>query len=163
MPISSQDLTGIFLSPQMRCYFQRKLPDVPPAELDVRIEETLKFLNIAVYCNGSIPVTQEIDDIWHLWILETKEYNRLCASLQGREYIHHSSHVYAQCGDDAAGPPENDLEEDVAMLATYVRNYGSFEASRVRYWRLAAHLVEKCGWRVEGLNDWLAAGAVVRQ
>lgn len=162
MPISNEEVTHVFLSPQMRCYFQRKLPEVPTAELDVRIEETLKFLNIAAYCHGNIPVGQEIDDIWHLWILETKEYSRLCASVQGREYIDHSSQVYAQCGGDGAEARDNALDEDVAMLATYLLNYGPFEANRVRYWRLAAHLVETCGWSVERLNEWLA-GAVVAQ
>jgi hypothetical protein len=69
--ISNRQLTDAFLSPQMECYFHKKLPDVPAVELLIRIQEALKFLNLATYCEGNIPVSQVIDDIWHLWILET--------------------------------------------------------------------------------------------
>lgn len=146
----------------MRCYFERRLPDVPPAEVGVRIEETLKFLNIAVYCEGGIPVTKEIDDVWHYWILETREYQALCGLLQGRRFIHHSSNAYAECGREDSDALRNDLEQDVAMLADYVLNYGPFEADRVRYWRLAAHLVDG-GMSVEDLNMWLTGRAVPQE
>jgi hypothetical protein len=162
VPISNQDLRDAFLSPQMQCYFEKKLADVSPAEVGIRIEETLKFLNMATYCHASIPVSREIDDIWHFWILETREYEKLCASLQGRRFIHHSSNVYAQCGGDGAEAPENDLEQDVAMLGSYVLNYGPFGEDRVRYWLLAAHLVDNCGLSVDQLNDWLTSGIALR-
>ncbi|HEX6679907.1 MAG TPA: hypothetical protein VF063_04605 [Gaiellaceae bacterium] len=158
MTISNQQLRDAYLSPQMECYFVRKMPDVSPAEVGVRIEEALKFLNIATYCHGSIPVTKEIDNIWHLWILETREYEKLCASLPGGTFIHHSSNVYAECSGDGAHAPTNDLEEDVAALGNYVLNYGPFEPERIRYWLLAAHLVDKCGLTVSQLNDWLRSG-----
>jgi hypothetical protein len=155
MTISNQQLQDTFLSAQMKYYFEKKLPDVPAAELDVRIEETLKFLNMATYCDGSIPVSQEIDDIWHYWILETKEYDRLCASLQGRRFIHHSSTAYAEARDDGSERHKNSLEQEVAMLASYVLNYGPFEEGRIRYWLLASHLVDTCGLSVDQLNQWL--------
>jgi hypothetical protein len=159
--ISNQELTEAFLSPQMRCYFERKLEHVPPHEVGVRVEETLKFLNIAAYCRGNIPVSQEIDDIWHLWILETREYQKLCASLQGGGFIHHSSNVYADCEGTGGGLPANELDQDVAVLGNYVLNYGQFEADRVRYWLLAHHLVTACGWSVERLNAWLRTDTAV--
>ena len=36
-----------------------------------------------------------------------------------------------------------------------VRNFGEFDRDRVRYWRLAAYLVQEAGWTTEDLNDWL--------
>jgi hypothetical protein len=156
--ISNQQLRDAYLSPQMECYFERKLSDVSAAEVGVRIEETLKFLNMATYCHGNIPVSQEIDDIWHYWILETNEYQKLCASLQGGRFIHHSSNVYAECSGEGNGAPKNDLEQDVAMLGNYVLNYGPFEEDRVKYWLLAAHLVDNCGLSVDQVNDWLTSG-----
>jgi hypothetical protein len=158
--ISNRQLRDAFLSPQMRCYFEKKLPDVSAAEIGVRIEETLKFLNTAAYCHGNIPVSQEIDDIWHYWILETKEYDKLCASLQGGTFIHHSSNVYAECRSDGSTVPKNDLEQDVAMLGNYVLNYGPFERDRIKYWLLAAHLVDSCGMSVDQLNEWLTSRTV---
>ena len=161
MSITNKELTEAFLSPQMRRYFEKKLPEISPREVGVRVEETLKFLNIAAYCHGSIPVSQEIDDIWHLWILETREYQKLCASLQGGRFIHHSSNVYAACDDLAGELPMNELDDDVAVLGNYVLNYGRFESDRVKYWLLANHLVAACGWSVERLNEWLTAGTAV--
>ena len=158
MTISNEQLRDAFLSAPMQCYFERKLPDVSSVEVGVRIEETLKFLNIATYCHGNIPVSQEIDDIWHLWILETREYDKLCALLQDGTFIHHSSNVYAECDGGGAQVPANDLEQDVAALGNYVLNYGPFEAERIRYWLLAAHLVDNCDLTVLQLNDWLTSG-----
>ena len=150
--ITNRQLRDAFLSPQMLCYFEKKLSHLSPAEVGRRIEETLKFLNIATYCEGDIPVTEEIDDVWHYWILQTKEYRQLCRKLQGRQFLHHSSKDYPSSG---VVDEEADLVSNVAMLGTYVQNYGPFEADRVKYWRLAAYLVEQCGWSVERLNAWL--------
>jgi hypothetical protein len=158
--LSNQQLRDAFLSPQMQCYFEKKLPDVPPAEVGIRIEEALKFLNIATYCHGNIPVSKEIDEIWHLWILETREYAKLCSQLQGRQYLHHSSNVFAACAEGDGAVPENDLDEEVSMLATYVLNYGPFEEERIEYWPFAAHLVSR-GLTVDQLNDWLQSGVAV--
>lgn len=159
MAITNQQLRDAFLNPQMKCYFEKKLSPLPSVEVGVRIEETLKFLNMAIYCNGSIPVSKEIDDIWHYWILETREYDKLCSALQGREFVHHSSNVYLKC--QGGHVRQDDLEQDVAMLATYVLNYGPFEKERVKYWLFAAHLVDDCGWSVEKLNDWLTSASVL--
>ena len=141
----------------MQCYFEKKLPDVPPAEVGIRIEEALKFLNMATYCHGNIPVSKEIDDIWHLWILETREYDKLCSLLHGRQFVHHSSNAFAACADGDGEVPQNDLDEEVAMLANYVLNYGPFEEERIKYWPFAAHLVNS-GFTVDQLNDWLQSG-----
>jgi hypothetical protein len=161
MPISNQQLKDAFLTPQMKCYFQKKLPEICPVDLDIRIEETLKFLNIATYCHGSIPVSREIDEIWHFWILETQEYQRLCHALQGRNFIHHSSNAFLNCSGEIVPPIEDELEQQTAMLGTYVLNYGPFDADRVRYWKLASHLVDNVGWSIEYLNDRLIAATTV--
>jgi hypothetical protein len=155
MVISDQQLRDTFLTPQMKCYFEKKLPALSPVELEIRIEETLKFLNIATYCVGGIPVSKEIDEIWHLWILETQQYERLCQALQGRKFIHHSSNAYMNCNGDAVPSIEDELGQQAALLGTYVLNYGPFQADRVRYWTLAAHLVDNLGWSLEQLNEWL--------
>ena len=154
LTITNGQLRDAFLTPQMLAYFEKKLVHLSAAEIGVRIEEALKFLNIAVYCEGDIPVTEEIDEVWHYWILETKEYERLCRKLQGRKFLHHSSNDYRKLFGHIFDE-EADLASNIAMLGTYVLNYGPFEADRVKYWRLAAHLVDNQGWSVERLNAWL--------
>jgi hypothetical protein len=139
----------------MQSYFEKKLSPLHPTEITVRIEETLKFLNMAVYCHGAIPVSKEIDEIWHLWILETREYQKLCSSLQGRTFLHHTSNAYlAQC-EETGESREDELLHGVTMLGSYVLNYGPFEKGRVQYWLLADRLVNQCGWSIDQLNDWL--------
>ena len=67
-------LSKVLLDAPMRHYFACKFPELPADELDLRIEETLRFLFIAHECPGTIPVSPEIDEIWHAWILQTQEY-----------------------------------------------------------------------------------------
>jgi hypothetical protein len=158
MGISNRQLRDAFLTPPMECYFAKKLSGLSAKELEIRIEETLKFLNIAAFCRGSIPVSKEIDEIWHLWILETYEYQRLCTLLHGRQFIHHSSNAYLNCCGDAVQSSEEDLEHKVAMLATYVLNYGPIQADRARYWTFAQYLMDNAGLSVDQINGWLLTG-----
>jgi hypothetical protein len=154
MTISGENLRAAYLTAPMMHYFRKKLAEVAEDELLARIEEALKYLAISQYCKSAIPVTREIDDIWHYWILQTQEYEQLCRALPGGEFIHHSSNDYLEYGDPEIGA-RWDMRADVEMLAIYVANFGPFVASRVRYWHLAAFLIDKRGWSLDELNQWL--------
>jgi hypothetical protein len=143
--ITGHQLREEFLGPQMRFYFERKLEPLPSEDVLARIEELLKYLNMAVHCNGDIPVSTEIDDVWHLWILQTQEYDELCAKLSGGVFLHHSSNDYALFTDPGAKDRKIDRRIGIAILASYVMNYGRFEADRLKYWPLAARLAESLG------------------
>jgi hypothetical protein len=159
MAITGQQLCDAHLSEPMLHYFQKKFPQVPPDELLARIQETLKFLSTATYCSGPIPVSREIDEIWHSWILQTQEYHELCLSLQGGKFIHHSSNDYIEYFDKNIGNHDN-LLLDIKMLAIYVENFGYFQEDRVQYWLLASRLVKEYGWSIQELNDWLTSKSV---
>jgi hypothetical protein len=137
-------------------YFRRKFHDLPSDELELRIEEALRFLFISHECTGPIPVSREIDEIWHAWILQTQEYVDLCDRLPTGRYIHHSSNDYLIYFDPTVGERDS-LELNVKMLALYVVNFGPFEEARARHWLLAHHLLEHGGWSIAMLNDWLIA------
>jgi hypothetical protein len=158
MTITGHQLCDAYLSAPMLHYFQKKFSHLTDSELRARVEETLKFLAISTYCTGAIPVSRDIDEIWHYWILQTQEYEALCSSLPRGTFIHHTSNDYIECFDRDIGKHDN-LPLDVKMLATYVANYGPFEERRVKYWLLAAYLVEKRGWNILQLNDWLTSGS----
>ena len=143
--ITGHQLREEFLSPQMRFYFERKLEPLPSEDVLVSIEELLKYLNMAVHCNGDIPVSKEIDEVWHLWILQTEEYDQLCARLSGGVFLHHSSNDYALFTDPGAKDRKIDRRIGIAILASYVMNYGPFEADRLKYWPLADKLAESLG------------------
>ena len=157
--ISNEQLRAAFLTPAMQHYFERKLADVPPAEVLARIEELLKFLNITTHSHGPIPVSDEIDDAWHLWVLQTREYLELCRQLQGGKFIHHSSNEYEEYADKDVKVRPTDLQRAVSILRAYVVNYGPFEADRVKYWQLAARLTRNLGWTVDRLNAWLTSAS----
>jgi len=134
--ITNRQLREVSLSPQMKFYFERKLAPLPSHEIEARIEEMLKYLNMAIHCNGDIPVSKEIDDVWHYWILETAD-------------------DYAAFVDADIKNRRIDRPLGVSILSSYVLNYGPFMPERVRYWPLAERLMERLGWDVDQLNDWL--------
>lgn len=141
----------------MRHYFRCKFEALQGDELEMRIEETLRFLFIAHECRGAIPVSKEVDEVWHAWILQTQQYMALCERLPTGTYIHHSSNDYLRFFDPRVGEPDR-LDEDVKMLALYVANFGPFDEQRAMHWLLARHLLQRGGWTVQMLNEWLAAG-----
>lgn len=154
--ITNEQLRSAFVSPAMKYYFDRKLAPLPGDEVDVRVDELLKYLNMARHSHGGIPFNDEIDDVWHLWIMQTKEYALLCRKLDGGKFIHHSSNDYEEYSAPDIKTRPVDLPRAVAVLRSYVLNYGPFEAGRVRYWPVAMQLMKTLGWTVDRLNQWLA-------
>lgn len=160
MSITNAQLRAAFLSAPLKHYFEKKLAPLPREEIDVRIEETLKFLNMATYITGNIPVSKEIDELWHYWILETQEYHKLCSKLCGGKFMHHTSNDYQEYADPEVGNRGLNLNQEIAILSSYVINYGAFEPNRIKYWPVAERLMRQLAWDVNTLNTWLASGCV---
>jgi len=139
----------------MKHYFDKKLAPLSSDEVDVRIEEALKFLNMAVHCRGGIPVNEEIDEVWHYWILETLEYQKLCSKLTGQRMIHHTANDYIEYTDKELEALRVSSAHGVTILLSYVKNYGPFEPDRAKYWRFATAIMERQGWDTDALNRWL--------
>jgi hypothetical protein len=159
---TERSLSAALLDAPMSHYFSRKFADLPDDELACRIEETLRFLFISHECSGPIPVSKDIDEVWHAWILQTQEYLALCEKLPTGRFIHHSANDYLSLFDPLVGEHDG-LERDVKMLALYVANFGPFDERRAMHWLLACHLLQRCGWSLSDLNGWLSepSGAVV--
>lgn len=154
--ITNEQLRATFLSPAMKFYFDRKLTPLASDEVDVRIEELLKYLNMATFNSGGILFNDEIDDVWHLWIMQTKEYELLCRKLQGGQFIHHSSNEYEAYSDPDVKTRPLEIPRVVSVLRSYVLNYGPFGEDRVRYWPVIGQLMQRLGWDLAKLNAWLA-------
>lgn len=155
-------LSAALLDAPMSHYFRRKFADLSDDELECRIEETLRFLFISHECSGAIPVSKDIDEIWHAWILQTQEYMALCERLPTGRYIHHSANDYLSFFDPLVGERDG-LQEDVKMLGLYVANFGPFDERRAMHWLLARHLLQICGWSVSELNRWLLEPSAVAE
>ena len=65
------------LPPKMEEYFYRKLVGELQEEIRVKLIEFLKFCLLYPQAKCNIPFNAEIDEIWHLWILQTRQYQEL--------------------------------------------------------------------------------------
>ena len=89
------NLRDSLISPYMLGYLRDKLADLSYHAVGLRVEELLKFLTLAAKCEaGPLPISPELDELWHLFILETQEYASICAKLG--KFIHHTALNSAQ-------------------------------------------------------------------
>ena len=51
----------------------------------------------------------------------------------------------------------------MAILRSYVVNYGPFETDRVKYWPVAAQVIQQLGWTVDRLNAWLGVATAASE
>jgi len=155
--LTNQQLREAFLSPQMKYYFDKKLAPLPSGEVDARIEEMLKYLNMSLHSDGDIPFSKEIDEVWCYWVLETAEYTALCGKLPGGRFIHHKSNDYVEFLDEGVRNKRIGLARGLAILSSYVLHYGPFQPDRLRYWPVAEHLMRSLGWGLDTFNHWLVS------
>ncbi len=151
------DLTSTYISPALWRYLAVKsnLGDSPNADsiLRTRTNECLKFLCLVHHWGGGIPipVSAEIDDIWHFLILETREYSALCTRLPGGIFIHHQSTVFQPAAPQTRA-------QALSWMASYSLNFGAFTHESIEYWPMAAqllHEIERNGGGLAELNQLL--------
>jgi hypothetical protein len=154
--ISDEELLRKLVTPQMMKYFHAKMPEVESAILIGRICELLKFLMLVRFSPGRILFGKEVDDVWHYWILQTRQYAQLCETLPGKSFRHHSSTVYDQSADTAK---EADVREAVqrilSFFISYYRNFGPLAVDRIACWPTLQQVMQEAGWDVVRLNAFL--------
>ena len=131
---------------------EHRLAGRASGDLRVQTEECLKFLIIASEADPLfIPMTREVDEVWHELILQTHFYAELCARLPGGRFIHHQS---VELADYAAGPTKpNLLDELMFWLPEYVRRFGDFTPERARYWSVVQYLHDIHGVSLAEINS----------
>ncbi|HEY0448761.1 hypothetical protein [Actinophytocola sp.] len=138
-----------------------RLADRDPAELRIQTEECLKFLIIASETDPLfIPMTREVDEVWHELILQTHFYAELCRRLPGGRFIHHQSLEladYAAGGHQPGEPDKSDkpdlLGELMFWLPAYVSRFGEFTPERARYWSVTQYLHDIHGISLDAVNS----------
>ncbi|GAA3150636.1 hypothetical protein GCM10010466_47220 [Planomonospora alba] len=147
----SVDLDG-FLTPRMRELFAEDFPERSPQELEIQIEECLKFLYIASMSDGVfIPLTKEVDEIWHEMILQTKFYQQLCSSRSGRRFIHHESiglNGYANIMGKGTS-----VKKFLEWLPKYVSHFGEFTERTAPHWVIVQFLMNELGMTLQEINE----------
>lgn len=113
--------------------------------------EFLKFLSLALSAPPSfIPVSEEIDEIWHVCILQTQEYSELCNKISPANFLHHKSERYENYAEGIA--TEHLIEESVSWTVNYILRFGDFTPSAIKHWLFPNHLQSKLGWKIEEIN-----------
>ena len=152
--ISNEMLIDQFVSKEMENYFYIKLKEETDDYIKVKICELLKFLTLSHNTNGNIPFNAEIDEMWHLWILQTIQYQELMEKLPSKQFIHHCSNDYKDGREDEVCS-ETENNKEFSYLVSYVGNFGPFTKDTYKFWPLTNKLMDAMDIDLEALNSFL--------
>ena len=112
---------------------------IPAGLINEAVEEFKKFLTVILHADGPVGmVSPEVDEVWHTFILFTRDYQDFCRDVFGR-YIHHSPNWP---GTPAAeGSVEN-------FLNNYKRLFGELHP----FWSNAVSDCDDCGYGKCGVS-----------
>ena len=147
-------LLSNYLTKEMAQYFNRKLYPESEELVTRKVCELLKYLVLAHYIDGPIPFSNELDEVWHLWILQTAEYHVLCQALPGNKFIHHSSNDY-QHSDIQKYDGQQTLNKALSFAVSYQYNFGEFTEQTIRYWPITLAIMESESVDINGLAQYL--------
>lgn len=118
-------------------------------------EECSKYLSLSHFRPGEIPVSKEVDEIWHLLILETRPYKELCEKLPGKIFKHHCSAVYQRLSSSNDEKLSNDTEasRQLEWLLSYVQNFGDFTEEALPCWPYALKIMKKLNLNLSDFNQ----------
>lgn len=153
--ITNQILFDTFVSPSLEKYFYKKLKDQPTRYVKLKLYELLKFLMLAHHSYGNIPINNEIDEMWHLWILQTIQYQELMDKLPTKKFIHHSSNDYKDDAIVNVSSIENEVNNEFSYLVSYVENFGNFTEESAKFWPMINSLMDVLKLDLESLNNYL--------
>lgn len=124
------------------------------------IDECLKFLWICSSINKKafVPVSQDVDNVWHAFILQTRLYPGLCSILPGKDFIHHQSGSFHDYMNATSG--QLMAEELVLWLTEYHRMFGDFSEKSARHWVIVNFLMQSEGLSLADVNILAAGGEV---
>ena len=160
MFISDESIMRRFVTPQMMAYFEAKLPNVTPHTLAHRICELLKFLMLVRFSPGRILFGKDVDDVWHYWILQTRQYAQLCEKLPGRTFRHHSSVDYRETEDATETGIVDAVQRILSFFISYYGNFGPLTTDRLECWPTLQRVAHEADWTLDDLNDFLHDQAV---
>lgn len=156
-----------YLDEDCLTYLYAKNPHQSPTETRQQTEECLRYLYLSGFVHGSVPISREVDHIWHLLILETKYYLALCQRLPGGYFRHHSSHDFpnkTRLAKTRLVVPDPSLRQrsgsseasrNLSWLLSYVANFGDFTLDTIRYWPYAIGILQQLNLNICDFNKKL--------
>ncbi|GGU61559.1 hypothetical protein GCM10010211_28210 [Streptomyces albospinus] len=150
-PISAEELTALLGADMYRevvAHFAEKT-DAPQEFVERQVLECLRHLYLVSRHRDRLgglflPVEQDIDEIWHYLILQTREYRTLCEErLPGRFFIEHRSIAYEDYRQEPGR--EQVLEEALRWIPLYCREFGPFDEDALPHWTIVRFLHRRMG------------------
>lgn len=148
--MSKNDISEVFvLSKKMREILDVRLEHWTDSDRLIAVREYERFFALAVNFKKTLdlPVSKEIDQIWHYCILSTQEYFDTCRRF-GTDYLHHEPRI----GSSVTLPPEQKAKHDLEWILSYVQNFGKFDAEAIRCWPVINRMCSKSGWTLADFN-----------
>ncbi|MGW8380059.1 hypothetical protein [Streptomyces sp. ODS28] len=168
MTITADELTELLgqeLHEETVEHFLRET-GAPRAYVERQVTECLRYLYLVSGHREELsglflPVEQEIDEIWHFLILQTREYRALCEErLPGRYFIHHRSIAYEDYQETGAEPSrERAAEEALRWIPLYCREFGPFDEGALPHWTIVRYLHEQMGMPLSEISALEPAAA----
>lgn len=157
LEIPDLELVNEFLSLRQISLLRKVIKGVSERELNIRMTEMVKFLILASMDEGTsnfIPCTNEIDDLWHACILETREYREMCGRLPGKRFIEHKHLPFDEFVEEKS--TEDMLRSDLEWGASYVANFGPFSGEALPLWIFPQLLMKRMEWSLPEMNAYFS-------
>jgi hypothetical protein len=115
-----------YLTAKMQYYLDREFIHWSQKKRRAGVSEFFKFMEIATTRDKTtfIPLTKDGDDIWHLFILQTREYKTLCDKIMPNSFLDHESESYDSYSFEMTNDEAN--REDLFWLGKYYMKFSPF-------------------------------------
>ncbi|MFE9903511.1 glycine-rich domain-containing protein [Streptomyces achromogenes] len=146
---TAEELLGPALHDEVVRHFLAKPGSPTEAVVRHQVRECLRYLYLVSRHPDRLgglflPVEQDIDEIWHYLILQTREYRELCEQrLPGGRFIHHRSISY-DAYQEAPGRAAA-AEEALRWIPLYTAAFGPFDEDAVPHWTIVRFLRDELG------------------
>ncbi|WP_431045632.1 hypothetical protein ACQUSR_29285 [Streptomyces sp. P1-3] len=155
--MSADDLKALIgddLHAEVVTYFADK-SGAAPEFVERQVTECLRYLYLVSRHRERLsglflPVEQDIDEIWHYLILQTREYRALCEErLPGRFFIEHRSIAYEDYQQEPGR--EQALEEALRWIPLYCEEFGRFDEGALPHWTVLRFLHQQMRMSLEDI------------
>jgi hypothetical protein len=155
--ITNNILIETYIDQKLIGYLIRKCSNLSHEDVVLRTCEVLKYLYFGKYGLGPIPFNQDLDDIWHLLILQTKQYREITEKMPHKRFINHSSTEYdlPKPLDDVQRRQE--LNRQISYLVSYIKNFGPISESAIQFYPVGFALFKRSGEDIIKVNEYLVS------
>jgi hypothetical protein len=135
------DISGSKLFDITCSYFNTKAVD---RQIKTKYLECLKYLFLVSKYYDKLegkfmPLTQDVDEIWHFIIIQTRQYMELCNRLPGNFFLHHQSLSFdSYIAKDISR--QDSIKEMLMWIPLYIDNFGCFNLKTGKYWKIVRYL-----------------------